>query len=186
MYQTAFAARSGIFTEGSAVRTAVGATERKCETFFSDGFALYFCVDPLMALSDIPKALHNGVMPLPSNQRLLFMKRLTITLENYDDSKIVRASLLDPNEESITHSVLKRSGVQFEIEEVQLPLFDYRLDYGRSHIDLQLRTKQEVARWIERETFEETAESYLDSGIPVLRLALDQEDAYLEISRQGQ
>ena len=112
------------------------------------------------------------------------MKRLTITLENSDDAKVVCASLLVPEEEAITSLVLRRSGVQFAIEEVQVPLFNYRLDYGRSHIDLQLRTKAEVAKWIDSEFFEDTAKCFIDSDIPVLRLALDQRDAFLEISRQ--
>lgn len=138
-----------------------------------DGSSFYLCVDPFMALSKIPKA-H------------LKKKRLTVTLEDYQDSKVVCASLLAPEEESITSVVLERLGVQFVIEEVQVPLFHYRLDYGKSHVDLQLRTKAEIAEWIARESFEETAAVFLDSDIPVLRLALDRHDAFLEISRQAQ
>lgn len=112
------------------------------------------------------------------------MKRLTVTLENYDDSKVVCSSLVSREEESIISGVLGRSGVQFAIEEVQLPLFNYRLDYGRSYIDLQLRTKAEIGQWIENESFENTAASFLRSESHSLRLELDREGAFVEINRQ--
>jgi hypothetical protein len=112
------------------------------------------------------------------------MKRLAITLEDYDDSKVVHASMVTPQEEATASLVLTRAGVQFVIDEVQGPLFDYLLEYGRSHVDLHLRTKAEIACWIETETFEATVGGFLESGGRTLRLDLDGKDEFLKISRQ--
>jgi hypothetical protein len=113
------------------------------------------------------------------------MKRLAITLENYDDSKIVCASLLAREEEPATSAVLKRSGVMFAVDEVRGPLFHYRLDDHKSYVDLQLRTKAEISEWIDNEPFAETVRSFLESESAALRLSLDHQHAFLEISRQA-
>jgi len=112
------------------------------------------------------------------------MKRLAITLEDNDDSKIVHASLLAPEEEPITYAVLRRSDVSFVIDEIQGPLFNYRMDDGKSYVDLQLRTKEEISEWIESKSFAETALSFLESGNNALRLSFDRQDAFVEISLQ--
>jgi hypothetical protein len=112
------------------------------------------------------------------------MKRLAITLEDYQSSKIVRASLLVSNEEPVTNAVLERLDLPFTIEQVQGPLFHYRLDDDKIHVDLQLRTREEISEQIKREPFKEIAESFLNSGSAALRLSLDREDGFLEIKLQ--
>jgi len=114
------------------------------------------------------------------------MKRLSIILEDYDDSKKVCASLLAHEKEPVTSTVLKQSGVMFTVEEVRGPLFHYRLDDNKSYVDLQLRTKAEISEWVDNKPFAETVRNFLESGGDALRLSLDRQHAFLAISRQEQ
>jgi hypothetical protein len=112
------------------------------------------------------------------------MTRLAITVEDYQSSKIVRASLLYHDEESVTSEVLTRMGLPFKIETVRGPLYNFRLDDDKVHVDLQLQTIHEISEWIKREPFQELTESFLLSGSELLRLAVDRTSGCLEISRQ--
>jgi hypothetical protein len=112
------------------------------------------------------------------------MRRLTITLENYDDSKIVCSSLLDnETERGAISDILGRSTIEYSIEEVEGVLYNFHLDDGDRYIDLALRTKDEVKEWIRLESFEATVKSFLDSHNVSLRVSVGPRDEYLKIER---
>lgn len=114
------------------------------------------------------------------------MTRLTIIMEDYDNSTIVRASLVELSEEPTTFAVLERSLVMFAIEDVSGPLFHYRFDDHKSYIDLDLRTKTEIKEWIDDKPFAEVIRSFLESESNALRLTLDRQNGFVEINRQRQ
>jgi hypothetical protein len=112
------------------------------------------------------------------------MRRLTLTLENYDDSKIVRSSILEHTDESAsTISMLARSGVDFLVEEVGGDLYHLQMDDGNRYLDLPLRTKKEVEEWIHRESFEVTIKGFLESREPSIQLLLDRKGSYIKVDR---
>jgi hypothetical protein len=76
------------------------------------------------------------------------MKRVTITLEDYDDSKKLRAAIVPDEEATILERFLKKAGVDFSIDEASGPLFDFNDDQDGRDIDLPLRTADELVDWM--------------------------------------
>ena len=83
-------------------------------------------------------------------------------------------------------SVLVRTGVPFSIEEVGDELYDYLLDDGSRYVDLSLRTKEEIKKWINCEPFETRVKSFLESHTACLRLSFNDKEAFLKVVRRRQ
>lgn len=72
--------------------------------------------------------------------------RLTVLVEDYDDTKIEQACLLSLGEAAVAEGVLKRCGMAVQLDEVEGPFFTLKADRGGSTLSTTLRTLDEVTK----------------------------------------